>query len=158
LFDAGVRATVSWFKFWLPVLAWMGLIFLGSCDAQSWQHSSRIVGPLLHWLFPGLAAARVDQIVFLCRKLAHLTEYSVLALLVWRALRQPVRHAPPRPWNWPQARLALLLCAAYAGTDEFHQLFVPTREARVHDVLLDTCGSALALALLWGLGRWRKFW
>jgi VanZ family protein len=152
-----MRLTSSWVKYWVPVFVWMGVIFLGSCDSHSSQHSSRLLGPLLHWLFPGLSNANIDEIVFGFRKLAHLTEYGVLSLLVWLALRRPVRN-DPRPWSWPQARLTTLLCAFYAGTDEFHQLFVPTREARVHDVALDSCGAFLALLLLWRVGRWCKAW
>jgi VanZ family protein len=152
-----MRSAVSFVKYWVPVLLWMGVIFLGSCDSHSWQHSSRLLGPLLHWLFPNMPATQVDRIVFACRKLAHLAEYSMLALLLWRAVRQPVRN-DPRPWSWPQARLVTLLCAFYAGTDEFHQLFVPTREARVGDVMLDTCGAVLALLFLWRAGRWCKCW
>jgi len=152
-----MRSTVSLVKYWLPVLLWMGVIFLGSCDSHSSLHSSRLLGPLLHWLLPSLTNDQVQQIIFGFRKLAHLAEYAMLSLLVWRAVRQPVRN-DPRPWSWPQARLVTLLCAAYAGTDEFHQLFVPTREARIHDVALDTGGALLALLCLWALGRWRKCW
>ena len=38
-----------------------------------------------------------------------------------------------------------LVTAAYAATDEFHQLFVPGRAGRVTDVLIDSAGAFLAL-------------
>ena len=38
--------------------------------------------------------------------------------------------------------------AAYAATDEFHQLFVPGRSGQLKDVLIDTAGGALGLGLL----------
>ena len=141
----------------MPALLWMGVIFLGSCDSHSAQHSSRLLGPLLRWLFPNLAGENIDQVVFICRKIAHLTEYAVLALLVWWAVRRPVRN-DPRPWSWAQARLIALICVFYAATDEFHQVFVPTREARIHDVVLDTCGALVMLSFIWRVGRWRKYW
>jgi VanZ family protein len=144
-------------KYWLPVLVWMSLIFTASGDPGSFQHSSRIIAPILHWLFPHLSGEKVDLIVFAARKCAHLTEFAVLALLIWRVLRRPVKK-DPRPWLWPQARLALLWVVLYAASDEFHQLFVPLREARVGDVLIDTSGGLLGLALLWVIGRWRKLW
>ena len=50
----------------------------------------------------------------------------MLALLLWRAFRRPAKN-DPRPWNWREARLTLLLVMLYAATDEFHQIFVPTR-------------------------------
>ena len=96
-------------------------------------------------------------IVLLVRKCAHLTEYAVLALLLWRALRKPMKN-DPRPWIWREARLALLIVALYAASDEFHQSFVPTRTAQVSDVFIDTAGGAASLLALWIIGRWRKHW
>lgn len=98
-----------------------------------------------------------NEIVFLARKCAHLTEYAILACLLWRAIRKPVRR-DPRPWSGREARIALFITALYASTDEFHQLFVPSREGCVRDVIIDTCGAAAGLMLLWCLGRWRKCW
>jgi VanZ family protein len=157
-------------KYWLPPAILMAMIFSASADPQSYQHSARIFGlfgPLLHWLFPQMPPAQIDEIHYLFRKCAHLTEYAVLALLFWRALRQPVKNercppvAPKRTaggWNWPQARLALLMVMLNAATDEFHQGFVPARTALVSDVIIDTVGGAVALSLLWMLGRLRKRW
>ena len=141
----------------MPVVFWMGVIFMASGDALSGQHTSRYLGPLIHWLLPMLAPESVDAVVFYLRKTGHVTEYGLLALLLWRAMRKPVVN-DPRPWNWRLFRAVLLLSAFYAATDELHQSFVPSREARVHDVVLDTCGAAAALWLLWILGRWRKHW
>jgi len=94
-------------------------------------------------------------IVLIVRKCAHMTEYAVFALLLWRALRKPMKN-DPRPWIWREARLALLMVALYAASDEFHQMFVPERTARVTDVLIDTAGGAASLLALWLLGRRRK--
>ena len=44
----------------------------------------------------------------------------------------------------------------YATSDEFHQLFVASRQARVLDVLIDTSGAALGLLLIWIAGKLRK--
>lgn len=143
--------------YWLPLILWMTLIFGFSSDSKSFQHSSRILEPLLRWLFPGMAADTRNDLVFVARKCAHLTEYAVLALLVWRLRRKPVRR-DRRPWSWREAGLALLVAALYAATDEFHQTFVPTRDGCVRDVFIDSCGAAAGLLLLWLLGRWRKHW
>ena len=109
------------------------------------------------WPGPMLSQSSVDAVVFYFRKSGHLTEYAVLALFCWYALRRTVRR-DPRPWSWRLARLSVALCALYAATDEFHQSFVPTREARVHDVIIDTIGATAGMLLLWLLGRWRKMW
>jgi len=144
-------------KYWLPVLIWMALIFSASSDSQSYEHSSRLIAPLLHWLFPLMPVTRMAAIVYIARKCAHLTEYAVLALLLWRAARKPEKN-DPRPWIWREARFALLLVALYAASDEFHQLFVSSRDAAVHDVFIDTAGGAAGLLVLWTMGRWRKHW
>jgi VanZ family protein len=143
--------------YWLPVILWMVLIFGFSSDSASVQHSSRILEPVLRFLFPGMAPETRNEIVFLARKCAHLTEYAVLALLVWRARRKPLRR-DPRPWSGREALVALLVTGFYAATDEYHQTFVPGREGCVRDVIIDTCGAAAGLFLLWLLGRWRKHW
>jgi VanZ family protein len=144
-------------KYWLPVLIWMALIFSASSDAHSYEHSARLVEPLLHWLFPHMSPTRVEAVHLFLRKGAHLVEYSVLALLFWRAVRRPVKN-DPRPWVWPEAGLALALVFLYAAGDEFHQVFVPTRTGLVSDVFIDTAGGAASLFALWIIGRWRKRW
>jgi VanZ family protein len=145
------------FKYWLPVLIWMALIFTASADSKSVPRSSRIIGPVLHWLFPRMTEESIKHVVVAVRKTAHLTEYAVFALLLWRAFRKPVRN-DPRPWSWPLARGVILLAALYAATDELHQLFVIGRGASVWDVLLDTAGAACGMYFLWRIGRWRKTW
>jgi VanZ family protein len=147
----------SFANYWLPVLLWMGIIFSASGDSASFQHSSRIIGPLMRWLFPHLSDDAVHAIVVSVRKCAHLAEYAVLALLLWRALRKESAR-DTTPWRWSKAGLVLALVALYAASDEIHQAFVPSREASVRDVLLDTAGAAFGLLCLWGVGRLRKCW
>ena len=149
--------TRSFLKYWLVPLAWMSLIFVGSSDASSYAHSSRLIEPLLHWLFPHMTQAHVEGIHHVFRKCAHLTEYAVLATLLWRAVRKPVRR-DPRPWNWREAGIAILIVFLYASTDEFHQRFVPTRTPMVSDVFIDTSGAVAGMILLWAIGRWRRWW
>jgi VanZ family protein len=145
----------AFLKYWLPPLAWMLLIFTGSSDARSYQHSSLLVEPFLHWLFPHMTQAHVEEIHHLIRKCGHLTEYAVLAFLFWRAMRQPVKN-DSRPWRWKEAGAALSLVFVYAASDEFHQHFVPARTPLVSDVFIDTCGGAAGLFALWIFGRLRK--
>jgi VanZ family protein len=147
----------SFVRYWLPPLVWMVIIFSASSDSGSFQHSSRIIGPLVRWLLPNLSNEAVHAIVVFVRKCAHLAEYAVLALLLWRALRQESAQDYPA-WRWSKAGLVLALVALYAASDEIHQAFVPSREASIWDVLLDTSGAAFGLLCLWGFGRSRKRW
>jgi VanZ family protein len=67
------------------------------------------------------------------RKLAHVGEYAVLSALLLRAVG---RAAP-----------AFLIAVAYAVTDELHQRFVHGRHPSPLDVLIDTAGVAIGIAL-----------
>ncbi|HWF18332.1 MAG TPA: VanZ family protein [Verrucomicrobiae bacterium] len=147
----------SFLLYWVPVIVWMSLIFTASGDTGSFQHSSRIIGPLLRWLFPSISHETEDAIVFGVRKCAHLTEYAVVAFLVWRGIRKP-RWKDPRPWKWSEAGVALWVAMFYATTDEFHQTFVPSREGCVRDVLIDSTGAVVGMFALWLLGRLFKKW
>ena len=68
------------------------------------------------------------------RKAAHITEYAILALLLFRALGREVP--------------AFLVGFAYAVSDEIHQEFVRGRHASPFDVAMDAAGLALGLLLL----------
>jgi VanZ family protein len=81
----------------------------------------------------------------------------VLTLLVWRTLRKPPEPNTPA-WRWSEAGLALALAALYAAGDEIHQVFVPSRQCSIWDVLLDTTGAAIDLLCLWAVGRVLKRW
>jgi VanZ family protein len=145
----------TFFKYWFPVLIWMAVIFSASADSQSFQHSSRIIEPLLRWLFPDISAHTVGVVVGFARKCAHLTEYAILGALFWRILRKPQRN-DPRPWSWREGGWSILFVAWYAGTDEFHQLFVRNRGASIRDVGIDTIGGILGMLALWALVGWRR--
>ena len=147
----------AFLKYWLPILLWSALIFTASGDQQSSQRSSRIIGPLVRWLFPQLPEDTVNDVVTVVRKCAHVTEYAVLAWLFWRGLRKRTKN-DPRPWNWSEAITAWICVALFATSDEIHQAFVPGRQASPWDVLIDMAGAALGLVAIWALGRWRKRW
>ncbi|MDX6397444.1 MAG: hypothetical protein QOJ43_852 [Gaiellaceae bacterium] len=70
------------------------------------------------------------------RKLAHGVEFAVLGALLLRALRDELP--------------ALVAGIAYAVTDELHQHFVPGRVGAPLDVLFDSVGVALGIAV------WRR--
>jgi VanZ family protein len=135
---------------WLPVALWMGFIFVMSSDVGSAAHTSLILEPLILWIKPTASPEDIERVHLLVRKSAHLSEYAVLALLILRAHRLSLRPAASR-WSWPRAGVALLMAAAYAATDEWHQSFVPSRTADLNDVLIDSSGAFIGLMLrfLW---------
>jgi VanZ family protein len=89
------------------------------------------------------------------RKIGHLTGYAVLGILVWRARN---RCFFPQPWHARVALFAELICLLYAISDEFHQSFVPSREASPIDVMIDCVGAAAGLFAVWAIGKFRAKW
>ena len=132
----------------------MVLIFSASADAHSSQRTLGFVGPILRWLFPNMPPDHIEDIHLFIRKCGHLTEYAILALLLWRALHASKNYLPA--WSWPKVCGTLLLVCLYAASDEFHQSFVPTRTARMSDVFIDTAGGAIGLLVLWFFTRSRN--
>jgi len=157
LFHPAVSAKDLRFKYWLPVALWMVLIFAGSTDVLSTHRTSRIIGPLLRWLYPNISDEAIRAVQTVVRKASHVTEYSVLALLLWRARRRPIKN-DPRPWSWREAAFAVCAAGVYAATDEFHQMFVPSRGASIWDIGLDTLGAAGGVVVIWYCGRRRQRW
>jgi VanZ family protein len=150
-------AGTRFFKYWLPVLLWMAIIFSASTDLMSSRQTSRFIGPFLRWFKSDISDQAIRRIQMVVRKGGHMVEFGVLAGLVWRARRKPVKN-DPRPWIWQEAMFAILFCALYAVTDEIHQYFVATRQASALDVLWDSAGAVLGLLFLWRIGLRRKIW
>ena len=121
--------TKRWLYYWLPALLWMGVIFV---------MSSR----------PSLPSHPNDTVDLVAKKAGHVTEYGVLAFLLWRALSKE------RGWPvLPSLGVAFFLSLLYAVSDEFHQTFVPGRSGRLTDVGFDALGSLFALGLVWWFSR-----
>ncbi|MBI1839673.1 MAG: VanZ family protein [Verrucomicrobia bacterium] len=145
------------YKHWLIVLVWILVIFGASSDAGSSNRTSRIIGPIVRLLYPAISDQALDHVVVAVRKTAHVTEYALLALFVWRAIHRSRHLGPPR-WSWEprEAFWSWALATAYAGSDEIHQLFVPSRTGQVQDVLIDSFGACLGLCFVWAYCRQRS--
>jgi VanZ family protein len=76
----------------------------------------------------------------LLRKLAHVTEYAVLTLCWWRALRGLGAGRDARS----ALLAAIALTIGYAAADEVHQTFVDGRHGTPVDVLIDAIGIGIA--------------
>ena len=129
---------------YLPLIAWLAFISFASSDDFSAANTSRIIGPLILWLFPNTSPETLAVIHFTIRKIAHFTEYAILGFLAARAFRTSPRLAIKQRW--------FLICAAlvvvYALLDEYHQSFVPSRTASIFDSLIDMAGGLTALLIV----------
>src|SRR5919112_780280 len=86
-----------------PLVVWIALICYASTAAMSATHTSRVIGPVLRWLFPEITGDQLLAAHVTVRKLAHLTEYAVLALLASRAFLTSSKEFLRR--RWPAAAL-----------------------------------------------------
>ena len=137
-------------KYWLPLLTWLCVIFVGSTDLMSAEQTSRFLVPLLRWLKPDISTEALAQVHFFVRKLGHISEYAIFALLLWRALRSGTNLQMKLPILFVAA---WILCGVFAATDEFHQSFVSSRTASPIDVMTDVCGALIGLAVCLVLAR-----
>ena len=131
---------------WLPLFLWVGVIYVGSTDLTSPQQTSRFLVLFLRWLRPDITADSIAQIQFFVRKVAHLTEYLILAVLLWRAL---IRGTHFQMQISILFIMVLFVCTIFAASDEFHQSFVSSRTASANDVMIDMCGALVGLAICW---------
>jgi VanZ family protein len=130
-------------KAWLPVLLWMALIFLGSTDLMSAEHTSRFLTPFLRWLDPNISPAHLAQAHLLVRKAAHVAEYAILTGLIFRALRG---------WFdgfWSRAAIGLLPALIFASTDEYHQSLIASRTSSFGDLGVDCLGMFVGIVVCW---------
>jgi hypothetical protein len=111
------KSSVSGFAFyWLPVLAYAGLVFLLSSIPSA-----------------GLPKWGFDMSIL------HVPLFFGLSYLILRAL--PGRGVP----LWRLFALSIAVSTLYGVTDELHQLFVPGRTFSLVDMLFDFIGSSLIL-------------
>lgn len=129
---------------YLPLVAWLVFISYASSDSFNAGNTSRIIGPLVLWLFPNTTPETLTIIHIITRKAAHFTEYAILAFLAARAFRTSPRPALANRWFIA----ALALVVAYALLDEYHQSFVPSRTSSIYDSFIDMLGGLTALLLV----------
>jgi|SRR5579859_325634 len=131
-------------KYWIPAICVAALISTFSTHYFSSAETARFLIPLLRKLFPAASPHVLSLMHTGIRKLAHVTEFGVLSIAVFHGVRGE-RYG----WRFQWALITLIIAVSYAGLDEWHQSFVPVREARFRDVLIDSTGALLAQVLVW---------
>ncbi|TYS69801.1 VanZ family protein [Sutcliffiella horikoshii] len=137
---------------WALVVGWMALIFFLS--AQHAEQSAdlsggitELVNEVVEQVAPD-AEFHIDEISFFVRKNAHFFAYMLLAVLTLNAVRRSGGR------GWLSMGVAFIISVLYAISDEVHQLFVPGRSGQVSDVLLDSMGALVGIALYSLISRW----
>jgi len=111
---------------WLPTIIWMLLIF-----AMSNQSS--------------IKASYFDPLDFVIKKTAHITEYAILLIFMFRSLTL----------TWGKKfsidkmeNLSILITQIYAISDEWHQSHIAGRTATIRDMFIDFIGVMLGITIL----------
>ncbi|MDP5170555.1 MAG: VanZ family protein [Bacteroidia bacterium] len=135
-------SSALWLR-WVLVIGWMILIFsLSHMNGSDSANGSFFLVEILIWLGIDPAVMPLEMLSFLVRKSAHFTEYLLLAIF---ALPLFSHYLGKHRAYW---LAAWFFCVAYAASDEWHQTFVPGREGKWTDVLIDGAGAALGLWLI----------
>ncbi len=122
-------------------VAWAGLIFYLSTSTFGGSFTASLLAQILRFLHVSVSRPTFDTLHFLTRKTAHLTEYAILAILLYGS-REDER---PFDWRLRRAVACVAIAGSYSLTDEFHQLFVPGRGASLVDCGIDTVGGSLGV-------------
>lgn len=119
----------------LLIIIWLFVIFLFSNQDGS-TSTSLTNGILGKYLF------FVDSDIFfmIIRKMAHITEYFILGILVLNFINEFKVDK--------KIIISILICFILASFDEFHQLFIPDRTGRLLDVFIDMIGASLGILIL----------
>lgn len=128
---------------WLAVVIWCGVIFFFSQqNGQESGNTSELVKKLFMFIGIDVNSILGEMATFIIRKAAHFTEYFILCLLTFNALRNG---------RSLKIRLAgaLMFTVLYAVTDEIHQYFIPGRVCALRDVLIDSSGGVLAGVIIY---------
>ena len=126
-------------SFWLVLV-----LFLGSAYFAA-HETGRYVLPFLKFLMPGVPSSELQAIHMVLRKVAHVLEYAVLALLWYKAVHR-VGGRSPRTAAW----VALSICLACAFADEAHQSMLPSRQGSARDFVIDAFGATAMLTIARG--------
>ena len=131
----------------ISLLIMAAIFYFSSGNGKDSSNMSRQVTEwLIPFVYPGYSslgaaqqAGAFSMLHWLVRKAAHFGEFALLAA----AFRQFLWTFPLK---WPGI-LSFVLTAAYAGLDEWHQLYVDGRSGQVSDIAVDCAGALCGVFL-----------
>ena len=125
------------------VIIWMGIIFLlsnfnGEESAKQSGFVTEAIANAIEIVNPKITYSNkiilIQKLQYPVRKIAHVTEYFILSLLVSLLLKE---------YNLSVKNIitiTLIICIISASTDEIHQLLISKRSGKITDVLIDSIG------------------
>jgi VanZ family protein len=151
------RRLGRWLWLALPLVVWLGVIAFNSTDWASGAHTDALLLKLVK-LFtgdPGAGGAEpegFDALSWLARKLGHVVECAVLAVLLSRLSRWLLPgFVRGRRWEllWRTALVVVPCGVVVALADEFHQTFVASRFGKLSDAAIDLMGLVAGILVMW---------
>lgn len=130
-------------RFWryAPLVFWIAVILIASSNMGSMSNTSRVIRPILEFIFPGYGETELAEIHAFIRKTAHFTFYGMLGWLAARAFGSSTKLLLQKN----RILFSLSLVITVAAIDETNQSFLPSRTGSVYDVLIDTAGGLTAI-------------
>ena len=120
----------------ISVIIWMIIIFImSSFNSEISSNQSNIIVNFISNIFN---IKNINILSFIIRKLAHLTEYFILGLLLSNCL---ITYYNKNKY------ISLLICFLYAFSDEIHQLFISGRCFQIRDIIIDTFGGLIGIII-----------
>jgi VanZ family protein len=146
----------------------MGMIFLLSSQSYEQQSIKMQLSSVVHLadmnnslsnvkfqygslIVDGKRDGPASVLEFMLRKLAHITEYCVLSMCLFKAIRSTTQMSLT-----PAVLITISISASFAAADEIHQLFSKDRGPRPEDVYLDTVGAVMGMVAYGLLLKWKK--
>ena len=134
-----------------PLILWICVVLFASTTTASMSNTSRIIRPLLQFFFPNAPEETLIIYHGYIRKLAHLTEYGILAFFASRAFWNSSVRFLQKYWF----SASFILVITIASIDEYNQSFNPARTGSVYDVLIDAFGATLVILMFYA---YKIFW
>ena len=127
-------------KYLILTILWMLFIFVMSQTPgnDSSKQSNFIVDIIIHIL-----PITRDTLSFIVRKCAHMTEYAILAFLIYKTIVHIEKSLVK----------SFIFTFLYACTDEFHQLFIAGRAGQFRDVCIDSTGALFMILIIYIINK-----
>lgn len=85
----------------------------------------------------------------LIRKIAHFSIYMILAIFTYMFIEElNIKSKSEKERIRKNIIYTCIFCIIYAIFDEIHQIYVPGRTGKAIDVIIDTLGSCMGIAIL----------
>ncbi len=127
-----------------PLILWIGVVLFASTTTGSMSNTSRFIRPVLEFLFPNAPEEVLLIYHGYIRKMAHLTEYGILAFWASRAFWNSSARYLQEHWYFAAFITVLMI----ASIDEYCQSFNSQRTGAIADVWLDCIGGIFVILVI----------